>query len=202
MAVAKMSVAELEAFLRREFPQAFGEGTSIRIERADGQTCLVRERFGERMLRPGGTVSGPTLMALADCAMYVVLLSAIGYALNIIMLRHRATRDPLSQIVLFQNLGPAIILAVPVLWVWTPPSATDYWLFACLGLLGVTAHTMLAHAFARIEAARLAPVGYMTLVWGVLFAVFQVPRSVCNADAGPSLASGDKGLSQRPPPVA
>jgi uncharacterized protein (TIGR00369 family) len=30
------------------------------------------------MLRPGGTISGPTLMALADCAMYVVLLSAIG----------------------------------------------------------------------------------------------------------------------------
>ena len=30
------------------------------------------------MLRPGGTVSGPTLMALADFAMYVVLLSAIG----------------------------------------------------------------------------------------------------------------------------
>jgi S-adenosylmethionine uptake transporter len=28
---------------------------------------------------------------------------------------------------------------------------------------------MLAHAFARIEAARLAPVGYMTLVWGVAF---------------------------------
>lgn len=78
MAVAKMSVVELEEFLRREFPQAFGDGTPIRIERADGQTCLVRERFGERMLRPGGTVSGPTLMALADCAMYVVLLSAIG----------------------------------------------------------------------------------------------------------------------------
>ena len=78
MAVAKMSVAELEAFLRREFPQAFGPGSAIMIERADGRTCLVRERFGERMLRPGGTVSGPTLMALADCAMYVVLLSAIG----------------------------------------------------------------------------------------------------------------------------
>jgi S-adenosylmethionine uptake transporter len=56
-----------------------------------------------------------------------------------------------------------------VLWVWTPPSGTDYLLFAFLGLLGVSAHTMLAHAFARIEAARLAPVGYMTLVWGVLF---------------------------------
>ena len=78
MAVAKMSVTELETFLRREFPQAFGAGSTITIERADGQSCLIRERFGERMLRPGGTVSGPTLMALADCAMYVVLLSAIG----------------------------------------------------------------------------------------------------------------------------
>ena len=78
MATAKMSVAELEEFLQREFPQVFGDGSSVKIERADGETCLVRERFNERMLRPGETVSGPTLMALADCAMYVVLLSAIG----------------------------------------------------------------------------------------------------------------------------
>lgn len=78
MAVAKMSVPELEEFLHREFPQAFGPGSQIKIERADGESCLVRERFGEHMLRPGGTVSGPTLMALADFAMYVVLLSAIG----------------------------------------------------------------------------------------------------------------------------
>src|ERR1700754_320527 len=77
MAIAKMSVAELDAFLLREFPQAFASG-DITIERADGETCLIRERFHDRMLRPGGTVSGPTLMALADVAMYVVLLSAIG----------------------------------------------------------------------------------------------------------------------------
>jgi len=76
-ATAKMTVAELEDFLLREFPQAFSAGHLV-IERADGQSCRLRERFGERMLRPGGTVSGPTLMALADCAMYVVLLSAIG----------------------------------------------------------------------------------------------------------------------------
>ena len=77
MAIAKMSVAELDAFLLKEFPQAFASG-DISIERADGETCLIRERFQDRMLRPGGTVSGPTLMALADVAMYVVLLSAIG----------------------------------------------------------------------------------------------------------------------------
>jgi len=72
-----MNVAELERFLHAEFPQAFSAG-DISIESADGQTCLLRQYFSERMLRPGGTVSGPTLMALADFAMYVVLLSAIG----------------------------------------------------------------------------------------------------------------------------
>ena len=77
MAVVKMSVAELEEFLRVEFPQSFGSGDTT-IDSADGTTCLLRQRYSDRMLRPGGTVSGPTLMALADCAMYVVLLSAIG----------------------------------------------------------------------------------------------------------------------------
>jgi uncharacterized protein (TIGR00369 family) len=77
MAGAKMSVAELETFLRVEFPQTFG-GDDVSIESADGETCLLRQRYSERMLRPGGTISGPTLMGLADCAMYVVLLSAIG----------------------------------------------------------------------------------------------------------------------------
>ena len=77
MTIAKMSVAELERFLRTEFPQAF-HGDEISIESADGASCLLRHRYSDRMLRPGGTISGPTLMALADCAMYVVLLSAIG----------------------------------------------------------------------------------------------------------------------------
>jgi uncharacterized protein (TIGR00369 family) len=77
MAIAKMSVAELEKFLHTEFPQAFSNG-DIRIESADGASCLLRQRYGDQMLRPGATVSGATLMALADCAMYVALLSAIG----------------------------------------------------------------------------------------------------------------------------
>ena len=77
MVLAKMSVAELEKFLHDEFPQAF-RGGDISIESADGESCLLRQRYSDQMLRPGGTVSGPTLMALADFAMYVVLLSAIG----------------------------------------------------------------------------------------------------------------------------
>jgi uncharacterized protein (TIGR00369 family) len=77
MTIAKMSVAELQRFLHDEFPQVF-RGGGISIESADGASCLLRQRYSDQMLRPGGTVSGPTLMALSDYAMYVVLLSAIG----------------------------------------------------------------------------------------------------------------------------
>jgi uncharacterized protein (TIGR00369 family) len=72
-----MTVAELDAFLRTELPQMF-HYDDLTIEHADGWTCRVRQRFHESMLRPGRTISGPTLMTLADFAMYVVLLSAIG----------------------------------------------------------------------------------------------------------------------------
>ena len=41
-------------------------------------TCRVRLPQKDEFLRPGGTVSGPALMSLADYAMYVALLSAIG----------------------------------------------------------------------------------------------------------------------------
>jgi uncharacterized protein (TIGR00369 family) len=77
MTAARMTVAELDAFLRTELPQMFNYD-DLTIEHADGESCLLRQRFRESMLRPGGTVSGPTLMVLADFAMYVVLLSAIG----------------------------------------------------------------------------------------------------------------------------
>jgi drug/metabolite transporter (DMT)-like permease len=139
-------------------------------ERLDWRIAIaLAAGFLGMLLIIGGGLGGisPEPEVLVGAA--AVVLSAVGYSLNIIMLRHRATRDPLAQIILFQNLGPAIILAVPALTVWTTPTFGDAALFALLGTIGVVAHTILAHAFARVEAARLAPVGYVTLVWGVLF---------------------------------
>jgi uncharacterized protein (TIGR00369 family) len=77
IAPTAMSKSELDQFLRREFPQLYRSAAVI-IERADGRSCRLRQTYDESMLRPGGTISGPTLMALSDVAMYVVLLSAIG----------------------------------------------------------------------------------------------------------------------------
>lgn len=145
-------------------------GVVLLRERLDWRIVVaLAGGFAGMLLIIGGGLGSTGMSRDVLIGAAAVLISAVGYALNIVMLRHRATRDPLSQIVLFQNLGPAVILVAPAVWVWTPPSLPDYVLFALLGTLGVTAHTMLAHAFARIEAARLAPVGYVTLVWGVLF---------------------------------
>jgi S-adenosylmethionine uptake transporter len=144
-------------------------GVAVLGERFDWRIGVaLAGGFAGMLLIVGGKVGSAGLNGDVLLGAACVLLSAVGYALNIVVLRHRATRDPLSQIVLFQNLGPALLLAPTMLWTWTPPTLADTVQFALLGTIGVTAHTMLAHAFARIEAARLAPVGYVTLVWGVL----------------------------------
>lgn len=70
-----MSAAQLRDFLRREFPQVSDDFTIL--EAADGR-ARVRLNAGETHLRPGGTVSGPAMFALADVAMYLALLSMIG----------------------------------------------------------------------------------------------------------------------------
>ena len=74
----KMNVAELTEVLAREFPQAFGVGRSNIIESVEPGTARVRFKAGDQHLRPGGTISGPTMMALCDGAMYVAILAAIG----------------------------------------------------------------------------------------------------------------------------
>ena len=162
-------------------------GVGLLGERLDWRIGVaLAAGFAGMLLIVGGKVGGGGLDREAAIGAAAVFISAVGYALNIVVLRHRATRDPLSQIVLFQNLGPALLLALPVLWVWTPLTLNDALLFALLGTLGVTAHTMLAHAFARIEATRLAPVGYVTLVWGVLFGLLlfaEVPGLTTRAGA-------------------
>jgi len=145
-------------------------GVMMLGERLDWRIGLaLAAGFLGMLLIVGGKIGSAGLDESVVLGAAAVLVSAVGYSLNLIMLRHRATRDPLAQIILFQNLGPALILALPALWAWTDPTFADVMRFAAIGTLGVVAHTMLAHAFARMEAARLAPVTYVTLVWGVVF---------------------------------
>jgi len=99
-----MTVEELERFFLAEFPQVFHVESGLAIEAVWERGCRVRQAFRQRSVRPGGTISGPTMMALADFAMYVAVLAAIGPVplavtinLNINFLRKAAPRDLLAE---------------------------------------------------------------------------------------------------------
>ncbi|UWQ23063.1 PaaI family thioesterase [Jannaschia sp. W003] len=70
-----MDEAALEGFLHEHFPQVAGE---FAVDRVTGDGVMVRLRVGDRHLRPGGTVSGPSMFALADVGAYLAILSRIG----------------------------------------------------------------------------------------------------------------------------
>ena len=74
-----MSVEDLIEFFRKNFPQAHTSQTGQTVyEAIEPGKVRLRQKTDEKNLRPGGTISGPTMMALADHAIYVLILSHIG----------------------------------------------------------------------------------------------------------------------------
>jgi S-adenosylmethionine uptake transporter len=114
---------------------------------------------GQTGLSFGGSFSGVA----------AVLVSAVTYALSMVLLRARAQTDPVVTIVTIQNVAPAAILLVPALLVWQQPSPADWGVLTLLGTLGVLGHLLMARAYAKAQAARLAPLEYTALLWASLF---------------------------------
>ncbi len=98
----KMTIEELEAFYANHFPQI--DSRRFIIEEIKDGSLRVRLLYDDLNLRPGGTISGPALMALADSAMYSMLLAMIGpvplavtTSLNINFLRKPAPVDVIAK---------------------------------------------------------------------------------------------------------
>jgi uncharacterized protein (TIGR00369 family) len=91
---------QISEFLKQSFPQS-----KCTVEDVGPMTAVVRHTVGVDELRPGGTVSGPVLMATADVALYVAILGQIGIvpltvttSLNINFLRKPAAdRDIMAH---------------------------------------------------------------------------------------------------------
>ena len=71
-----MTPEELHRFLEEHFPQA--AHLDLRIEHLDDTTIRVRLPTKEQHLRPGGTISGPTLVWLADLSFYLLIMGRLG----------------------------------------------------------------------------------------------------------------------------
>ena len=72
---SQFTIPEMHAFLREVFPQIGGQ---YEVAELAPMRARVRTVAGEADLRPGETVSGPALFALADVAFYIAVLAAIG----------------------------------------------------------------------------------------------------------------------------
>jgi len=74
--MARITTDEFAALMAAELPWA--EASGLAVERIGAGAARLRLPFDESSLRPGGTISGPSMMALADATMYAVVLSVIG----------------------------------------------------------------------------------------------------------------------------
>lgn len=73
IAIPKMNLEAVRQFLSEEFPQS-----RVHVDAVSHRRAVARQHAGHEHLRPGGTVSGPSLMTLADITMYVAILATLG----------------------------------------------------------------------------------------------------------------------------
>lgn len=99
-----LTAEEINLLLEKNFPQVMSAGRIFDVIHVGPGTATLRLNPNESHLREGGTISGPTMFALADVAAYVTLLAHIGPAvgavtsnLNISFL-HRPQPVPLDGI--------------------------------------------------------------------------------------------------------
>lgn len=112
------SLDELRAFFARDFPQA-----TVTIEEIGEGWARVRQAVGTAQLRPGGTVSGPVMMATADAASYAAILSEIGIvplavttSLNINFLRRPAADAAIVCEATLLKLGSRLAVTEMRIW--------------------------------------------------------------------------------------
>jgi uncharacterized protein (TIGR00369 family) len=73
-----MTAGEVNELFDQVFPQLHFGGRTYAVEEVGPLSARVRMDFHERHIRPGGTISGPSMMALADLALYAAILAQIG----------------------------------------------------------------------------------------------------------------------------
>lgn len=139
---------------------------------------LLKERIDRRILQAlGFGLAGMLVMVWprlqgdvtsAELGVAAALFSAVAYAFNLVLLRRIAQREHPAIIVLFQNAGPALLLAIPAALVFVPMTLADLGAYLFAGALAVGGHFLVVSAFARAEASRLAPLEYTALIWASL----------------------------------
>jgi len=100
--MSKITVEEFQELASLRIP--FAEVMGLQLQSIDDDGVWMRALYSDKFLRPGGTISGPVMMGLADAAIYAMVMSRIGAvelavttSLNINFLRKPAPGDILAR---------------------------------------------------------------------------------------------------------
>jgi acyl-coenzyme A thioesterase PaaI-like protein len=116
------TLQQISEFMAESFPQS-----KVLIEAVDAVSATVRHKIGIEELRPGGTVAGPVLMAVADAALYVAIFGRLGIvplavttSLTVNFLRKPASGQDIVGVCKLMKAGRS--LAVGEVWLYSAGS--------------------------------------------------------------------------------
>jgi len=123
-----------------------------------GVLVIAGGRFGEGRLGPE-----------AASGIAAILVSAMFYAVNLVLQRKQALLAGPVEIALFQNLLVALVFLLAAPWLFAMPSPAALRDIAFAAVLATTALLLLSWGYARAEAQVLVPIEYTGFLWAALF---------------------------------
>ena len=98
-----------------------------------------------------------------------VLLSAVAYAYNIILMRRQAQISDPYEVAFFQSVIVGLSLAVAMPWFAELPPVEHVPMLLLAAVLSTVSLALLSWAYARAEASYLAPVEFTAFIWASLW---------------------------------
>ncbi|MEO1271240.1 MAG: PaaI family thioesterase [Myxococcota bacterium] len=144
--VAKLTLPELTAFLNEAFPQTKDTFT---ITAVTERSATVELAITAHDLRPGGTVSGPTMFTLADTAFYMAVLGALG-------LKALAVTTNCSINFMRKPKPTTLIAQARILKLGKTLAMGDV-MITCEGMEGAVAHAAMTYAIPPSQGQTLVP---------------------------------------------
>ena len=149
--MAKITVEEFQQLALLRIP--FAEIMGLRLQSIDDDGVWMRAEYSDKFLRPGGTISGPVMMGLADAAIYALVMSRIGAvelavttSLNINFLRKPAPGDIVARATPLK-FGKRLVVGEVAMYSATE-SAVDY-----SGYVDMVAHATATYSIPPVESS-------------------------------------------------
>ncbi|MEM7259479.1 MAG: DMT family transporter [Pseudomonadota bacterium] len=115
------------------------------------------------MLQPGGS----------DFSIYGVyaLIGAAAAGMVMVIIRLLSRTEKPATILVYQAVGVAVVMLVPAMYYWQPPTATEWLLMLMIGLTGWISQLANIYAYKFGEASLLAPIEYTRLIYATIIGV-------------------------------